>query len=333
MMHAEVETLCGAGHGEECPGRFNPAGALLSNRGRIETVTGMNDSPLRVFLTHEPTEDASDLIDALRRLGHVVRTPEALSGWQPFYDASVSAIREADIVLAVPDEPSATVLLDIGVALGTGTPVLLVLAGEQPGVRELADLPQLDRLLAWETIDERLRRAARRRVPPETPTSAPQPALSAETAAEDLAILRSEKLDSRLLEDLVVRVFQQVGAEVFRQPANGRGESVVERPDLVVWHDDLNAGFGLPLPVEILIKTFEPKAILPRLQRTLRLSGARSLLALSARDHMPLASVDEHGRIVLIAPLALLLRYLTELSFGNALGALRAEAMPGGSSQ
>jgi hypothetical protein len=289
-------------------------------------VTWTGDQPLRVFLSHAATEDVSELAATLRRLGHAVELPEALWGPQSFRDLSLEAIRSANVLVAVLDGASANVLLEVGVAVGVGTPVVLLMSSDVRLGRELDTFAHVRRPDDLESLNETIMRAALAR-PDGRPDreSVHRATLSPEVANEFQAELRDQPAGPRAIEGLVVRLFERSGAKVLQQPSPEPGSPPLARPDLVVWHDDLNASFGLPLPVEILVRTFAPEAVLPRLRRTLNLSGAQSLLAVSALRSPPIASI-EGDRAVVVVSLADLVDYLARYPLGQALGLLRAQA-------
>ena len=193
----------------------------------------------------------------LRQLGHVVEVPEALWGPQSFQEVSLEAIRSANVLVAVLDGASANVLVEIGVAVGVGTPVVLLFSSDIRLGRELNTLPHVRRPDDLENLNETIKRVAQarpdRRLDRELVQRA---ALSPEAANEFQADLRDQPAGSRGIEGLVVRLFERSGAKVLHQPSPEPGSPPLARPDLVVWHDDLNASFGLPLPVEILVRTF-----------------------------------------------------------------------------
>lgn len=215
-------------------------------------MTWTGDQPLRVFLSHAATEDVSELATTLRRLGHAVEVPEALWGPQSFRELSSEAIRSANVLVAVLDGASANVLVEVGVAVGVGTPVVLLMSSDVRLGRELDTLPHVRRPDDLENLNETIMRAALARPYGHVDReSVQQAALNPEAANEFQAELRDQATGSQGIERLVVRLFEQSGAKVLQQPSPEPGSPPLARPDLVVWHDDLNASFGLPLPVEI----------------------------------------------------------------------------------
>ncbi len=278
-----------------------------------------------VFISHSADDEVGPLVGVLRDLGYLVETPANLSGWQPAHAAIAERIRSADLLLAVLDRAAPTVSFEVGIAVGAGTPVLLVSGNRRPP-QDLAGLPRIDPSANFDAFAAAITRAMRGR---ELAHGAPasvhhEPALSAEVANRFLASLQSSA-EGPVFEALVVALFEQVGAEVVRTSTTEGGRTVA-RPDLVIWHDDLAAGFGLPLPVEVLARTLEPRAILARLRRTRDLAGAPTLLAISAASIPPLVNVDDEGRAVVIAPLQMLVAALAELPVGEAMAAVRAQA-------
>lgn len=277
-----------------------------------------------VFISHSADDEVGPLVAFLHDLGYVVETPASLTGWQPAHAAIAERIRSADLLLAVLDGAVPNVSFEVGIAVGAGTPVLLVSGNRRPP-HDLAGLPRIDPSANFDAFAAAITRAMRGR---ELAHGAPEsvqhePALSAEVASRFLASVQSSA-EGPVFEALVVALFEQVGAEVLRtSTTEGR---TVARPDLVVWHDDLAAGFGLPLPVEVLVRTLEPRAILARLRRTRDLAGAPNLLAISAVNIPPLVDVDDEGRAVVIAPLQMLVAALADLPVGEAMAAVRAQA-------
>lgn len=277
-----------------------------------------------VFISHSPDQEVGPLIAALRDLGYLVETPATIAGWQPVHVAMVERVRNADLLLAVLDGPGPNVSFEVGVAVGAGTPVLL-LSGNRRLARDLAGLPRVDPGANLDALADAVARTIRRREishQAERPTHH-EPALSRKLAAQFLASA-ADSADGSIVEALIVALFEQVGAEVLRTTSTEARTPV--RPDLVIWHDELAAGFGLPLPVEVLVKTLEPRAILGRLRRTRDVAGAPSLLAIDVLNHPPLAEVDGDGKTLVIAPLQMLIAALAEFPVGEAMARIRAQA-------
>jgi hypothetical protein len=161
------------------------------------------------------------------------------------------------------------------------------------------------------------------------------PVLSGPALSEELgtALLRRSEdpdLDSSTAELLVGDIFRFSGARVFGESSQLLpAERKVDRPDLAIWQDDLLATFGQPLLVEVLIRPISTKALIPRLRRTLFLSGARSLLAVTIhKHHDPQRWADEHG-LVFTAALPGLIGALRSHSLVESLVLLRDAALSG----
>jgi hypothetical protein len=99
--------------------------------------------------------------------------------------------------------------------------------------------------------------------------------------------------------------------------------SDVTVPDLAIWHDELTATLGTPLPVEILARGGSWPAVRPRLERTLAASGGRTLLAISLDDVRdgPRLWSDSRHRILFVSA-ADLLEALMEVALPAALAML-----------
>jgi hypothetical protein len=277
-----------------------------------------------VFISHSADEDIGPLVAVLRDLGYLVETPASVAGWQPVHAAIVEKIQNSDLLVAVLDSPAPNVSFEVGIAVGAGTPVLL-LSGNRRPAQDLAGLPRIEPGASPEAFADALARTIRGRELSHQAAESIRhaPALPREMATRFLASA-ANATDGASVEGLVASLFEQVGAQVLRTSATER--RTIAPPDLVIWHDELAAGFGLPLPVEVLVRTLEPRAILGRLRRTRDHAGAPSLLAIDVLNNPPLVEVDDDGKVLVIAPLQMVIAALADLPVGEALAMIRAQA-------
>jgi hypothetical protein len=98
---------------------------------------------------------------------------------------------------------------------------------------------------------------------------------------------------------------------------------------MVVWHDDLHAGFGLPLPVEVLWgRGTRSIAILNRLRYTLTAAGTRSLVGVLREDQPALSEVANDGRLILLVSVRDLVTGVRQQPLAEALAQLLTQAEP-----
>jgi hypothetical protein len=281
---------------------------------------------LEIYLTHANTEPVDDVLSALGGLDVVVVTPESIWGPKPFKDQVVGVIREANLVLAVLDGANTNVFFEIGIATGLGTPIVLLSRGKEPRASSFESMYHVGRTSDPETLNRAIYRALQPPTLGVTDDHASiESAISRESANHLLLNLNDGLLAPREFEANVEGFLELCGAQFIRQPESAVGMDPIARPDLVIWHDDLETAFGLPLPVELLVGTFNLEAILPRLVRTLTLSGARSLLAISARRNEPIQWVDGN-RQVLAVSLLHLIELCAQVPLGGAFAILRSQA-------
>jgi hypothetical protein len=195
------------------------------------------------------------------------------------------------VVLPPPGDRSRTnVIFEAGVAVGRGLPVLLVApSAELPA--DLRDLPflrldDLERLPAALDASERALRDAERNPPPDWNARRAMEELTSDVAYSRFGVAsrppsKFASLDESALLDVVRQLLTDSDTRVL-VPERRADVIAVDTPDLVLWNDGLLSSFGLPVPVEVLRRLSSSRAVLSRLRRTLRASGARSLLAVAA---------------------------------------------------
>lgn len=240
-----------------------------------------------------------------------VSSSDTLLGSYARHTALTRALADVDVVVVFvpPPEDAAgrNVLIEAGVALGARRPVLLV--GERAHVpADLAALPVSPagsaRALA---ADIELVAAGGPSVPEDDPApAAVEPGLSQQIARQLRSRLSSERLAETEAVGVLDDLFRAAGART--KNAAVVGHPSIDRADLAVWHDELTAAFGTPLPVEVLARRQSWPAVHKRLVRTLELSGGRTLLALylgPAQD-VPRQWTDGRRRILVAAAVELL---------------------------
>lgn len=288
-------------------------------------MSSRDDRRVRIFVSHGVSDPIDTLVEDLRHQGFDVTSTEQARGPMPWRQAVVDLIRSSDVVVVLVDRASADVLIDVGAALGASKPVITVTTDLGPPPQEVADLPTMEATLGMSTLGTAIRRLAmaeRYEVEWGRETG---PALSADQADQLLNAI-SETLDAETFQALVLELFRSAGAQVVSPQREPTDTSPLARPDLVVWHDELLAGFGLPLPVEVLVRTFTPEAVISRLRRTLEFSGARSLLAVTQIHSEPVHWIAEDGRFILVTPVRALVKTLANLSLADALATIRTQA-------
>jgi hypothetical protein len=297
----------------------------------------------RIFLSYSLSDDAGRTLRDMLGDRFEVTTPEMLTGDVVRSTALRRSLIQTDVavvVLPTADDPSwRNVLFEAGAAAGVGVPVILV--GE--AVSAPADLAdslifnphQIDEVISLIEVLAHGNRTFYQRdlliteedhFPgwEQVTSPPPVPALSSEYVDQWITRLknvRSERSAVSLISDL----FQQSGARV-RTESQANAGQVVDKPDLVLWHDDLLATFGLPLPVEVLLKARAWPAVRSRLERTLTASGGRSLVAVAVRDGMNSKVWTDGRRTILVSSAIQLAESLAQLPLAEALSAILASA-------
>jgi predicted nucleotidyltransferase len=299
----------------------------------------------RVFVSYSLRDDEGrSLRDILGQQFDVI-APEMLTGSVVRHTALRQSLMDVDVaVIALPteDDPSRNnVIFEAGAAAGAGVP--LVLVGEAKSApRDLADglVFDFDRIAdVIDAVEElcRSRYATKRaevRISDHDEAAAVE-RFHVDVIAQPVTLLSSEYVDEwitrvrhvrseRSAIRLISELFQSAGARTLStEPSN---EQISDRPDLVLWHDDLLATFGLPLPVEVLLKLKSWPSIQPRLERTLATSGGRTLVAVVVRDGMQPRVWTDGRRTILICFADQLARALTRMALAEALSAMLSAA-------
>lgn len=233
-------------------------------------------------------------------------------------------IRNADLLLAIADPQTPTVLYEIGVAAGAGTPVLIVAdPGEQLPVL-LRDLPIVPEDAAPAELVAAIRQVIESSQLEQSASGVGGPVLSREELAAHLSTLRTG--DSTSLEEVVTAVLKAAGASVRMDYHVGAD---LARPDLVIWHDGLHHRLGTPLPIELLSRPTSYEALVPRLRHVREEAGTRSVLGIAHRGNLGkrAVSADSLGRIVLFVEVVELLEELTRQDLPSALSAILGSAV------
>lgn len=223
----------------------------------------------------------------------VVLASEAF-GSLPRPTAIRKLILSSSVVIAViPNAPArgrSSVVFQVGIAVGAGVPVLLVTAGERLGP-ELRDLPRLHPE-ALQSLSMTLRsiRASYRygEAFSETDEVRVVSRMAALPKADSYAIGEPGRIHKGSMQppEAVLRnlatALRRGGARV-----QFSTEDDPQAPDMVIWHDGLQASLGLPLPVEIVRSAKLLIKIRRRLATTLKKSGGRSLLVVTSEPSKP----------------------------------------------
>lgn len=287
---------------------------------------------LKVFVSSAAADmDARELRKALSG-SFDISSSDTLVGSYTRHAALSQALGDADVVVVFvpPPEDSAAgnVLFEAGVAVGAHRPVLLV--GERAHVpAALAALPVSPAMSSRALAADIELVAAGGPTPPVVEATPPAagPAVAAPLAVQLHARLADETLPPATAVGVLDDVFRAAGART--KNAVTIGHPATDRADLAVWHDDLTATFGTPLPVEVLVRIRSWPAVQPRLARTLELSGGRTLLALylGPVQDLPRRWTDGRG-LILVAAAVQLLDELTRGSLAVALTRLLEQAEP-----
>lgn len=287
---------------------------------------------LRVFFSSSFADrDARQLREALSDQFDIV-SPDALVGSFARHTALNRALDDVDVVVVAlppPEDPAAAnVFVEAGAALGAGRPVLLV--GELSQVpADLANLPAQAGRSAPRIADD-IRLIASSKSPmlngPSTMSSR-GPGLSSVVVDRLRRRIRQREYVAAEAAGIIDDLFRAAGART--KNALVVGHKVTDAADLAVWHDDLTASLGTPLPVEILVRRSAWPAVRQRLERTLAMSGGRTLIALYLGEPTDVPRKWSDGRRwIVVAAADQLLDELAENRLAIALAHLLDRAEP-----
>lgn len=286
-------------------------------------------------------DEGRSLRDTLGQMFEIT-APEMLTGSVARRTALRQSLLDVDVAVVVlpsPDDPSrSNVIFEAGAAAGAGVP--LVLVGEPASApRDLADSLVFERDRVDDVIDAIEELARSKRSHPkiaitdhdkvtalDEEQSAPPhsaPALLSDYVDRWTSQIRNVRTERSALR-LVSELFQNAGARAWMTPASEG--PVVDKPDLVLWHDDLLATFGLPLPIEVLLNSKSWPAIRTRLERTLSASGGRTLVAIVVRGDIKSRIWTDGRRTILVCSADQLARELTKMPLAEAFGAVLLSA-------
>lgn len=205
------------------------------------------------FIIAASDADVAPLRDALARRG--IHSSDALgvNPESPLSTTIESAIRSATFVCAVvPIGRNDAVMFEIGVAVGTGRPLLLFV---QPGASPPTDIGIAYTSLALtnaEALDFHLGAfldhlsTRQRRPSADTAPTSPRSRIDASRELEALRMLDTSTNPAAGLEDFVQGLFHDAGFLVEAGPSTGN-----RRVDLAVWLDELQPVIANPILVEV----------------------------------------------------------------------------------
>lgn len=313
--------------------RGGSRGVGVSKRGStchartVPTASRDRARPL-VFVSRSLADaDAQWLVDRLAE-EYVLSETAGRSSRLPRSLSVRDAVRLADVAVAFlpsPDDPAwGTVFFEVGAAVAVGLPVVLV--GDSEGVPSaLAGLQRVDPG-DGQSLANAISLLSRRR--PRRQAGQARGRRDEEQPSEVLVM--PEKLPEGAGSSALERWLRDVLAHAGARVAFAESKPLADRPDMTIWHDGLQATLGLPLPVEVLAAHSPARlpALLPRLRRTLRASGAQSLLAVySGASHRPARWTDGLETVLFISSDELV-DELSRAPLPDALSALLARAEP-----
>lgn len=175
---------------------------------------------MKVFLAHSVRD--RDLVTAvathLRSDGHETIRPDELVATADLLSLISSALRSADVVVAIVSGTNPNVFYELGLAAGAGVPTLIVANPGEALPADLASVPYVQ--LTGDTLRDA--RTIVRRVKDLEGLSSPKP----DKFASAEAALRAATQDPALLEALAPSEFERLVAELFRE----RGYEVSATP-------------------------------------------------------------------------------------------------------
>ncbi|HXD53564.1 MAG TPA: restriction endonuclease [Solirubrobacteraceae bacterium] len=177
---------------------------------------------MKVYISHAPQNDAlvQELTRALSGSGYTVTPIEAGIG-ADLASAISSAIRDADVLVALPGSSSVNVYYEMGIAAGANVPIVLAMPRDQDVPFDVRAMPFV--LLTGEIVRDALeivRRVAPLAIPRQDPRhEKPSPAESATDALQNRDA--AERLSGPEFEELVSQLLMQRGFDVRRVPPHG----------------------------------------------------------------------------------------------------------------
>ena len=318
----------------------------------ISAVINTNDSAGTCVLLHTPTavDDASDWVSrAAEEQGFIVTSPYAtLAPGASLLDSISLAVSHAAIVVAMVNDrtnerrrysgaENASLWFELGIAVATRRPVLVVLGGDDVALPAWAsELQTVGPGVDYEGFSRAMRQASRRAVnssePNLTKTGVPLGAATIDLETTLLAMPQTpggggsgpafERWFSELLRS----------AEVPFEQSSSVGDkdlpSAYNRIDFVVSADELTANLGDPFPVELALGQAD-KIIRGRrktFRAYLKATEANAVLVVSATTAQPTTIWSIGTGDVLACSALTLLRAMQAATFGEAVLAIRNSA-------
>jgi nucleoside 2-deoxyribosyltransferase-like protein len=230
------------------------------------------------YLAYPNGIDISPVLQSLADLGLIVVDATSLEpGSRPLAESIQAQISDADIMIAVlsGSNQDRAVLFELGLARGLGKPTILFAPPRATLPSELTGVPIIR--LDWRNKSG-LNLAVRRAMdlPPRRASlkdlSLPSRPLGAAVdgyLARLQLIRNSPGQGSKAVASLVAEAFTAGGAVVEVGPRYGEDD----RPDLVMWHNELESTLGNPLVVEIKHKATDALGAARQLGRYMAATG------------------------------------------------------------
>jgi hypothetical protein len=166
---------------------------------------------MKIFLAHSTRDHdlAAAFATHLRSDGHETIRPDEISASADFASAVSSALRSADVVVAIVNDSDPNVLYELGLAAGAGVATLIVANSPETLPVDLASVPYVQ--LSGDTLRDG--QAIARRVKELEGLSSPK----SEAFPSAEATLRAANQDPAVLEALAPSEFERLVAEFFRE--------------------------------------------------------------------------------------------------------------------
>ena len=249
--------------------------------------------PMKIFLSHS-TDAPSIIRDVLIDSGIEVESWDSITTG-PLQQQLVRAISSCDALAVEVDDPtrlSAGVFVEVGIALGTRTPVLLLIPDGRRGTdlpSTLAEFPVIwtggpDREAIARRTSDTVKTAQRVQ---HATTSRPANDASSPDATPREYADASERRVGQALEELSARVVRH---------GTGNERSQV---DLTIWLDDLEPMLN-PVLVEVTGRLPHVKSSLDRLRRYAADRDARLAMLVTPDDRLPEWTIEHSVAMVTI---------------------------------